>query len=150
MSRLQILGIDPGDMTGWSLVEDPGGHEIAHGMEHYNAMPVWLEQCIAWCGPIHTVIVEDFALFKNKALAQAGSKLYAPRVIGMIEYWAHLNQVGLVFQPPSIKPIAQKFTQRKPTGAHSKSHDIDAYNHAIYWLTKQGRYEVDAGLSEGS
>lgn len=142
----QILGIDPGDTTGWSLVADPGGHEIAHGMEKYSTFPEWLSRFPGLFGPITTVIVEDFALFKNKALSQAGSKLYATRVIGMVEYWAWFYAIPVVFQPPTIKPIAQKFSQRKPTGAHSKSHDIDAYNHAIFWLTKQGRFDPDAEL----
>jgi hypothetical protein len=146
----QILGIDPGDATGWSLVADPGGHEIAHGIEKYATFPAWLKSFLGLFGAIDTVIVEDFALFKNKALAQSGSKLYAPRVIGMVEYWASTYGIPVVLQPPTIKPIAQKFSQRKPTGAHAKSHDVDAYNHAIYWLTKQGRFEVDARLSEGS
>jgi hypothetical protein len=146
----QILGIDPGDATGWSLIADPGGHEIAHGIEKYENFPGWLKQFLGLFGAVDTVVVEDFALFKNKALAQSGSKLYAPRVIGMVEYWASTYGIPVVFQPATIKPIAQKFSQRKPTGAHSKSHDIDAYNHAIYWLTKQGRFENSGGLSSDS
>lgn len=138
----QIVSFDPGEDTGWSILADPGGHEISHGIESYDLFVPFLAQLQGLFGRMSKAVVEDYALFKSKALAQSGSKLKTVRVIGMIEYWAFVNDIEVVYQSPQIKEIAQRWTGRKPPSDHSKSHDIDAFNHGIYYLYTQGRYEL--------
>lgn len=138
----QIVSFDPGEDTGWSILEDPGGYEIAHGIEHYKVFPRFLSKLHGLYGRMSMCIIEDYALFKSKALAQSGSKLITVRVIGMLEYWAYINDVDIVYQSPQDKKPAEKWTGRKPPSDHSKSHDIDAFNHGIFYLYNQGRYEL--------
>lgn len=138
----QIVSFDPGEDTGWSVLESPGGHEIAHGIEDYQLMPNFLVKAKGLYGDFQECVIEDYALFKSKALAQSGSKLKTVRVIGMIELWAYIYGIKVVYQSPQIKEIAQRWTGRKPPSDHSKSHDVDAFNHGIYYLYTQGRYEL--------
>lgn len=138
-TSLTVLGIDPGIGTGWSL--NRNNTEIAHGVVLFQNMTRFLIHELK-AENLDAVVIEDFALLGSKALAQIGSKFETCQVIGMFKLWAAGKGYPVILQPPSIKPIAQKFSGRKPKGPHSLSHDIDAYNHSIYYLKKKGCYET--------
>jgi hypothetical protein len=89
-------------------------------------------------GAVPEVIVEDFTLYKSKALQQSGSKMETVRVIGSIESWARRNKSVLVKQPASHLTIAQLWSGVKMPSDHRKSHWVSAYNHGYYYLVKQG------------
>jgi hypothetical protein len=77
----------------------------------------------------------------GKEKAQIGSRFETVQVIGAIRQWAAREHAHIVLQPASIKPIAEKWTGIKPSGAHNKnSHWIDAVNHTAYYLRSVGHY----------
>jgi len=88
------------------------------------------------------IVVEDFALRGGKEKSQIGSHFETVQVIGMLRLWAARAGMSIHLQPPSIKPIAQRYTGRLPKGAHSKSHSVDAYNHVAYYLKGIGHFET--------
>lgn len=127
------LAIDPGLSTGWASF-DATGKPLAMGiLRTPDAFFKFLDQM----DDLPTiVIVEEFKLFQKKAIQQSGSDMVASRVIGGIEFWAGKNNIHIVWQPASIKKIAQMWTGKKPPSNHDISHDIDAYNHGMYYLIK--------------
>lgn len=141
------LACDPGKATGWSTWDEHG---------------VWLDMGTVWSHDelhdflaglpitIKVVIVEDFKLFRNKALKQTGSRMPASLSIGQIDTFAKLWGATLVKQPSGVKPIAEKltghFTKDPKTGRelmpHSRTHVIDAFNIGEYWLVHNGIKQV--------
>lgn len=138
-----ILGVDPGLTTGLSWVDIATGEEHSWRHVSFDSMASYL-----WSlgyptnNNIAAIVIEDFALLGGKALAQTGSKFETCQVIGMFKLWSYGDGTSIFMQPPSIKPIAQGFSGIRPKGDHSLSHHIDAFNHAIFWLRKQGHYQT--------
>lgn len=92
---------------------------------------------------IKVVIVEEYILFKNKAQAQAGSRMPASVAIGKAETFAKLWGAAFIKQPSAVKAIAERLTGQSTKGmSHSKTHVLDAFNHGEYWLIKNKIKEV--------
>jgi len=136
-----IYAFDPGDTTGWSRLAWHDGTELEHGMVKFPDMPGFLYD--RDLDEVVAVVCEDFRLFQHKAIQQSGSKFDAVAVIGMLRLWVYPFSNQLHLQPPSIKPIAERLSGRKPKGAHNKSHDVDAYNHGIYYLKQLGNFKTE-------
>lgn len=128
------LAIDPGKMNGWALFnsdafcEEYGQGDLDELREFFNEHEKTLQ----------VVIVENFKLFKHKALVQSGSDMVASRVIGAIEEWVRPRDIKLVKQDASVLSIAQLWSGKKMPKNHAKSHWVSAYNHGFYYLVKQG------------
>lgn len=141
-TRGYTLGIDPGLTTGWSIVNSDTGEEVSWLQIKFEDI---LQHLHTWdCVElgVDDIVVEDFALLGGKAKAQIGSRFETVQVIGMVKMWAWFTQTPVHLQAPSVKPLAERFTGRKPSGNHALSHHVDAYNHACYWLRQQGRYKT--------
>ena len=134
MTELGYVSIDPGESTGW-VTWDKTGQMIAQGTCRGRDA---LEDLLESLGPVPVVVVEDFTLYKNKALQQSGSKLETVRVIGSIESWARRNKSTIKMQPASILSIAQLWSGMKMPKNHRVSHWVSAYNHGYYYLVKAG------------
>lgn len=129
------LAFDPGDTTGWASFDDEG-NVIEKGQLNLEEL---MDKCREWrSAPIKVVIYEDFRIFRHKAQKFAGNKMVVSQTIGIILSMAREAGAKVVSQPSSIKPIAEKWTQVKPRGPHSQSHEIDAYNHGKYYLIGEG------------
>lgn len=130
-----LLGVDPGKTTGWALFENglPVTWGQAKGVEAFD---IELDDIVQAYGPPNIVIVEDFALFRGKALQQSGSKMEASQVIGVMASFARRHKAELVKQPSNILPIAQKWSKMNMPSNHSTSHWVSAYNHAWYYLVR--------------
>src|SRR4051812_17680833 len=115
------LGVDPGLTTGWSLNRD--NEELDSGQVHYKDITMFI---CTFIRHIDVLVIEDFQLLGSKAIAQTGSKFETCRVIGMFELWSFIHGYAIVLQPPSIKPLAERFSGRTPKGAHKLSHHVDA------------------------
>lgn len=127
------LALDPGETTGWASFDKDGNVEQIGMIKDPKEFLRWLEIR----GTLYkTVIVEDYKLFQRKALQQSGSDMVASRVIGGIESWADRYDVAVVKQPASIKKIAEMWSGKKPPSNHKYSHEIDAYNHGMYYLIR--------------
>ena len=129
------LAFDPGKTTGWALF-DGMGQVLKTGQANLDELIDLTEE---WAKmPIGTIIYESFVLFRHKARQQTGSKMEASQAIGIIKTLARKTDATLVEQDPTIKSLAQKWTQLKPIGDHAQSHWVDAFNHGAYWLIRQG------------
>ena len=130
------LSFDPGKTKGWAMF-DGNGQIIQYGQASLDEL-IDLTEEWARVWPISTIIYESFVLFRHKARQQTGSKMEASQAIGIIKTLARKTDATLVEQDPTIKSLAQKWTQLKPIGDHSQSHWVDAFNHGAYWLIRQG------------
>jgi hypothetical protein len=139
-----FLALDPGLHTGWALWKKDGvfiDMGTIHGEKELHDFLAGLPTAI------EVVIIEDFVLFKNKAVKQAGSKMPAPKAIAQIETFARLWEAKVVKQQPSIKPIAEKMTGVKTKGLpHAQTHVLDAFNHGEYYLYAHGIKQIDINI----
>lgn len=87
---------------------------------------------------LKTIVVENFRLRPGKAAQQSWSELGTVKMIGSLEAIAWQLNVPLVYQEPSIKPMAYKQAGIEVPKNHAHSHATDAYAHGIYFLIKQG------------
>lgn len=130
-----VLGLDPGLATGYSIWRDgrPAEHGDVRGMANFDD---WLADFVENFGKPDVIVVENFTLFRWKAVQQSGSDMPASKIIGKVELWARMLRIPVVKQSASILPIAQKWSQVKMPSDHNKSHHISAFNHVVYYLVK--------------
>lgn len=129
------LAIDPGEASnnGYALFDETGFMTEFDQITR-DALMDMLEE---YSDDLIAVIIEDYTLFKNKALQQSGSKLETVRIIGEVEGFCRRHKITIVKQDPSILKIAQLWSGKKMPKNHSKSHWVSAYNHGYYYLVKQ-------------
>lgn len=134
------LAYDPGKTTGWARFDDTGNAQ-EYGQLSMDELLAHVEnmKLLSRDDPLHVVIVEEFKLFGHKARHQVGSQMEASQAIGILRTLAQATNAEFHLQPPTIKSMAEKWTQLSAKGrAHKNSHWIDAYNHGAYYLIKQG------------
>lgn len=131
---MKVIGFDPGETTGFAIL-DQDGELLDFGqlksmealIEHLDRLdPTQFKQ----------VIIEAYRILPGKQMMHTGRPVVTEQIVGMIKAWAIRKKVGVTTYWSSDKPIQQKHSGVKPTGAHSKSHWVDAYNHAWWWLFK--------------
>lgn len=130
---VHYLSVDPGESTGYAAF-DSKGELVDLGISRSPAEFVMLLHEMS--EPPKVIVLEQFTLYQSKALQQSGSNMVASRVIGAVEAYALVNKCEVVYQPASIKKIAEMWTGKKPPSNHKESHNIDAYNHGMYYLIK--------------
>ena len=132
-----VLGIDPGDKTGWCVVEKHGGRVIQRGITRADDMP----PILTWVFKnynIDLIVYEEFILYANRAQAQTGSRFFASQVVGMLKYVSWLNgNIPLVAQPANFLKNCEKVTGFKKPSNHDESHDVDAVNHVLLYLIER-------------
>lgn len=134
------LALDPGVHTGWALW-DIDGKFLEMGTTHGD--PELHERLASLPRTIKVVIIEEFELWFHKARKQAGSKMPAPKAIGVIETFARMWDAEIVKQRSNIKPIAEKMTGVSTVGKpKAQTHVLDAYNHGEYYLIKNKVKEI--------
>lgn len=142
-----LVSIDPGDVhcgvavwyeheIGWACVW--AGELTPAGMQDWLIRMIHVER-------IRTLVVESFALYGDKALAQTGSKMETPQMIGyirgLVDFFAEIHgiEVELVFQTPADKKPAFKIAKgrgytlqadrMKVPDDHAKDAEIHGYRH---------------------
>jgi hypothetical protein len=132
-----VLGIDPGDKTGWAVLEKHGGRIVERGITRADDMPATLTRlATAYC--IETVVYEEFILYANRAQQQTGSRFFASQVIGMIKFLAwQKGNIRLIVQPANYLKNCELITGWKKPTNHDESHDVDAINHALLYLIER-------------
>lgn len=133
-----LLAIDPGIMIGWAKFIN--GEVTSLGQIHLDDFTMWLENQPS---RPDLIVVEDFRLFKHKALQQSGSRLETSKCIGIVESYGTRYKVKIVLQSANILPIAEKWTNQKMPSNHAVGHKISAYLHGSYFLIKEGYKEID-------
>ena len=131
------LAYDPGKTTGWARFSD-AGEAVSYGQVDLDELMEHLDEMAFEREEIKAVIVEDWLLFKKKAVQQVGSRMEASQAIGILKKFAKDNNAEFILQPSNVKSIAQKWTQLKPVGSHANSHWVDAFNHGAYYLINAG------------
>lgn len=141
-----FIAVDPGKNVGVAtFLED--GSDVAHKTMHYDDFRNFLK--LSYSGIKGTdekmrFIVEDFRLRQDKALAQTGSDMPAPRCIGAIDMMlTMLGEQAMIFwqQPANLKG-ALKWAgypelANKPRGYHPPD-GIAAYAHGVHRLIDLG------------
>lgn len=136
---MRLLGVDPGGTNGLAWFN------LEYQLEGFTQvklddLPDWLEE--------HTpkpdlIIIENYRLWKHRAIQQAGSSLPAAQAIGMVKSYATRNKIKIEEQSPQILQNAQKMSQMKMPGDHTNSHWVSAYLHGYWWLVKHNYRQVD-------
>jgi hypothetical protein len=135
------LSFDPGETTGWCSLNEQGIPTGMGALKGDEALYEFLDNV----DPIpKVVVIEEFKLYGNKAKQQIGSTMKTSQTIGIIRAYTRKWKSEVVIQPASIKKIAELWTGVSPKGSHANSHHIDAFNHAMYYLQKNGIVESRA------
>jgi len=84
-------------------------------------------------------IVEGFWLepYKNPGKTLAWDPMYASEAIGAIKHVARRNQIPIVIQKNSIKPVGYGFANQKYIPGKKGLHWQDAMAHVYYYLVTQ-------------
>lgn len=130
-----IIAIDPGKDNGYAIFSEDG-ELVDMGQLTIEELQTWL---LAYEEPVSTIVIEDYRLFKKRALQQSGSDMPASRVIGIVEMFAKLKGAQLVKQQANILPQAEKISGVSLPKDHGISHQFSAFNHGVFWLVSQGR-----------
>lgn len=142
-----IMAIDPGETTGFVVVDTDTDHVLTFGVwkgpEDFMDASVQNQLSLS-----EVLVVEDYRIYPHKARQHIGSRPYAIEVIGHIRLWAYAHSRTVEFQSASQakqqwpnKRLAKHFT---PThlqllgGRHAK----DALRHALTYIENK----TDHGL----
>ena len=135
---MKILGVDPGGTNGLAWFDDAkieGYDQIS-----LEDLPRWLHKHEP---QPELIVMENYRLWKHRAIQQAGSSLPAAQAIGMVKAYASIRDIKIVEQSPQILQSAEKMSGMSMKGqSHSKTHWIAAYNHVYWYLVKNGITQV--------
>lgn len=152
---LRLVSVDPGgEHVGVAVF---GKNTRRGGWECLSAIEMtpiqfedWLSEHMA-LSTLDILVVEEWKLFGSKALAQTGSAMETPQLIGVIKYihrmckgtkgrWPRPD-VELHFQPPTIKVATksvlknrglQSMAKRLKSGGHALDAELHGYHHIIH------------------
>lgn len=130
-----IVAFDPGETTGICVIEQADGD--AKPTKYANVPFLELLDWLTSAPKPDVVVYEDFQILPHKAVKFAGSRMETIQAIGMIKSYVHKHRARQVRQSPTIKTIAERWTQIPPPKNHAHGHWVDAYNHGMYWLIEQ-------------
>ena len=136
---MKVLGVDPGGMNGLAWFNDEYSIE---GWDQISLddLPRWLHRHEP---QPDLIVLENYRLWKHRAIQQSGSSLPAAQAIGMVKSYASLRGIDIVEQSPQILQNAEKMSGLSMKGqAHSKTHWVAAANHVYWYLIKNGYREV--------
>lgn len=132
------LAIDPGDTSGWATFDDQGK---LTGMGQFREGEFVKEISELLHSDLLHVIIEDYVLFKHKAMAQTNSRgrnLSTAKMVGKIEMLAELKEVPYTKQESRVYPIGAMWGGFEIPSNHSISHQYVAAAHGIYYLQQNG------------
>lgn len=128
-----IISVDPGESSGIAYWSDKGEFvekEILTEEELFDQLER-LEN-------VTVVVCEDYRLRQGKQMVQTGSRFVAVQIIGALKAYARRCGSKFVLQTPNVLSVASLHSGIKRPSNHSKSHDVDAYNHGYYYFETKG------------
>ena len=128
---MRVLAFDPGETTGWALVDSETENRTFLSGE-FPAFS-WAAKLVNGYEP-DVAVVEAFRLYPSRAKAQSWSTFPAVEVIGVIKFVCQKANVPIVFQNASL---AKSIWVDCDQGAINK-HAYDALRHALIWLRRNG------------
>lgn len=95
------------------------------------------------------VVIEDYVLYKNKAINQTNSRMETPKLIGLLQYHLHFKEISFKMQLAAevknrwtdeilvFKTYLNKKSNRYclPNNELVNRHEKDAIRHAIHYKT---------------
>jgi hypothetical protein len=132
------ISFDPGKITGVTVWTKPTEDEpqcVKVNQFNEQELDEFLDGLEGW---VDVFIIEEYRIFGQKKNAHVGSKVETIQVIGQLKAYARKYKIEIVEQPARILTIAQLWSGCKIPSDHSISHWASAYNHAYYYLHKQG------------
>lgn len=141
-----IIAFDPGYHTGIVAAYNVNYQTRSYDLARCSVVeyPVrahvqdWLSPS-NWAEPIEAIIIEDFLLYKDKALAQTGSRFEAVKVIERITMCAELAglESKIVMQLPAIRLSAKGMPPEHAKIIAPNRHLTAAYQHLRYYIFSQ-------------
>ena len=128
-----VISVDPGESRGIAYWSDKGEFvekEILTEEELFDQLER-LEN-------VTVVVCEDYRLRQGKQMVQTGSRFVAVQIIGALKAYARRCGSKFVLQTPNVLSVASLHSGIKRPSNHSKSHDVDAYNHGYYYFETKG------------
>lgn len=128
-----VISIDPGETTGIAYWSDTG-ELLRKEMLDFDQLLDKLEEL----QNVTAIVCEDYRLRQGKQMAQTGSRFVAVQIIGALKAYAKRVKAKFVLQDAQVLTIAALHSGVKRPSNHSKSHDVDAYNHGYYYFETKG------------
>lgn len=128
-----IISVDPGETTGIAYWEDNGTFISREALTQDEILDK-----VETLSDVTVIVVEDYRLRQGKQMVQTGSRFVAVQIIGALKAYARRVGAKFVLQPANVLTIAALHSGVKRPSNHSKSHDIDAYNHGYYYFETKG------------
>lgn len=128
-----IISVDPGETTGIAYWENDGTFISREALTQDEILDK-----VETLSDVTAIVCEDYRLRQGKQMAQTGSRFVAVQIIGALKAYARRVGAKFVLQPANVLTIAALHSGVKRPSNHSKSHDIDAYNHGYYYFETKG------------
>lgn len=128
-----VISVDPGETSGISYWSDKGEF-----VEKEMLTQEELFDKIEKLENVTTIVCEDYRLRQGKQMVQTGSRFVAVQIIGALKAYAQRVGANFVLQPANVLTVAALHSGVKRPSNHSRSHDIDAYNHGYYYFETKG------------
>lgn len=134
LPNLVILGLDPGNTTGWALFE--GAELVECGQLHLPKTASIVDLLYSFSETPKQFVVEEYRIYPNRAKQHIGNDLFTPRIIGAVEAFAYMNNIPVDFQPASLGKSHFTDSRLKALGLYQKGqrHANDAIRHVAHWL----------------
>jgi hypothetical protein len=134
-----IISVDPGETTGIAYWEDDGTFISREALTQDEILDK-----VETLSDVTVIVVEDYRLRQGKQMVQTGSRFVAVQIIGALKAYARRVGAKFVLQPANVLTVAALHSGVKRPSNHSKSHDIDAYNHGYYYFETKGLLQPKA------
>ena len=128
-----IISVDPGETTGIAYWGDDGTFISREALTQDEILDK-----VETLSDVTVIVVEDYRLRQGKQMVQTGSRFVAVQIIGALKAYARRVGAKFVLQPANVLTVAALHSGVKRPSNHSKSHDIDAYNHGYYYFETKG------------
>lgn len=131
-----VLAVDPGERIGVAKATKDGEFQanfVCNSEELFEYLLMLSENG----QHPRTIVIEDYRLRRGKQMAQTGSRLIAPQIIGALRFYAYSVGALVVLQSPTILDIAAMHAGKKVYKGHYPD-DLSAYLHLWYYLETIG------------
>lgn len=150
----RVLALDPGDRVGWAhakVYDDGHWEDLKHGISPLKDCALAVHHALNYPDDMlpdyDLVVMEEWALYANKAKEMIGSTFPSVQFIGAVRLSCWLSGTPIHMQgarnkttalksmPPLNPPLAE-LVERGMQHAHDDAHDMDAILHLWHWTFK--------------
>jgi hypothetical protein len=132
-----ILAFDPGKTTGVARFD------LATGVVRLRTVTSTdMVSFLQASPPVKRVVVEDWKLYPWKAGKLGFMRMWAPEIIGMIQYWCTINDVQMkrVMAVVWQRGVKAHITDKDIKALRLPRHAKDAYLLGVWWIKSDYHY----------